>query len=469
MVLFIVALLMLLSSFILNSSLLAYGTYVLLGILLFGRFAARNWLGRLEVRREISRTMAEIGDKVSVSLTLRNAGAVPAIWLLAEDMLPRFALSVPHPRLRVKGKRIVMATVLPGREIAWRFSLECLERGCFQIGPTVLESGDVFGLHRRFRVAEPPQALLVLPRIVPLQGYELASRRPIGEAIVVHRLYEDPTRIAGVRPYEAGDPMSRVHWRATARTGQLHSKVYEATTLAGATIVLDFHDASYPNSGEPYRSELAVLAAASLANAVDEIGQQVGLATNAADAAERFRLEGWDMDLYSRRAARTAAQMEDDRDSPEPMIVQTRRGPDQLQRIRETLARAERSEAMTFPELILRLAGRLPRDATVVAILGDVSMETALVLGNLRRQGFAISVILVALTVHEAAKAHGRLLAEGVKDVRSLMSEEALPSICLQQVMGRGHFATEAEYEANLADKPEWMRQTPYEVESPEA
>ena len=46
----------------------------------------------------------------------------------------------------------------------------------------------------------------------------------VSAAQLVHRLYEDPTRISGVRPYEAGDPLNRVHWRATARTGALHSK-----------------------------------------------------------------------------------------------------------------------------------------------------------------------------------------------------------------------------------------------------
>ena len=43
-----------------------------------------------------------------------------------------------------------------------------------------------------------------------------------------------------MRAYEAGDPLKRVHWPATARTGQLQCKIYEPTTLTGATIVLDF-------------------------------------------------------------------------------------------------------------------------------------------------------------------------------------------------------------------------------------
>ncbi len=235
-------------------------------------------------------------------VTIRNGGAWPVPWVLAEDMLPRQALD--QRRLRVKGKRLKIAMLRAGQEVELRYTLVCLERGYFQIGPVTLESGDVFGLHRRFAVGTTPEFLLVCPRTVPLEGYELASRRPIGEVVLTHRLYEDPTRIAGVRAYEAGDPLNRVHWRATARTGQLQSKIYEPTTLSGATILLDFHKDNYPAEREPYRSDMAVMAAVSLANAVFEMGQQVGLVTNARDAADRIRREGWEVDPRTRQTAR---------------------------------------------------------------------------------------------------------------------------------------------------------------------
>jgi len=276
------AALLLLAAFFLESSLLAYATYVLLGVLVVSRLVARNWIANLSATRRCDITIAEIGNKVPVTLTIRNDGLLPVAWVLAEDLLPRPALEQRPPRLRVKGKRLMIAFIRAGGEATLRYTLGCQQRGYYQIGPVVLESGDVFGLHRRFRVETTPHFLLVLPRVVPLEGYELASRRPIGEVVLTHRLFEDPTRIAGVRPYEAGDPLNRIHWRATARTGQLHSKVYEATTLAGATILLDFHDGAYPSSREPFRSELAVTAAVSLANAVVEMGQQIGLVTTPA-------------------------------------------------------------------------------------------------------------------------------------------------------------------------------------------
>src|SRR5439155_2414541 len=114
------------------------------------------------------------------------------------------------------------------------------------------------------------------------------------------------------------------------------------------------------------------------------------------------------------------------------------------------------------------MAGRLPRDATLVALLGEVSIETATALGTLRRAGFAITAVLISLDVNALEKAHGRLLAEGVRDVRHLANEATLPTLCQQQVMGRGQFATAAEQAAVDDELPAWMLQTPYELDSAE-
>jgi uncharacterized protein (DUF58 family) len=268
-----------------------------------------------------------------------------------------------------------------------------------------------------------------------LQGYELASRRPVGEIRLAHRLFEDPTRIAGVRQYQRGDPLNRIHWRATARTGTLHSKTYEPSTIAGATIVLDFHKAGYTSRGEPFRSELAATAAASLANAVYETGQQIGLVTNGRDAADRIKLEGWDEDYRTRQAALRAPAMLDESTRLQPQVVRTRRGVEQFQLIRETLGRIELTDGLSLAQLVLEATDRLPRDATVLAVLPDVSVETALALGNLRRQGYAVSVVLILIAEENFEQTFGRLMAEGITDIRHLRDEKGLPTLCLNQAM----------------------------------
>ncbi len=428
------ACLLLLVALVFNLGLLAYAMYALLGVMITSRFLTRAWAESLSASRECNRVTANVGDTVAVVINVDNRGGLPVPWVLLEDLLPRHALVPPPPRLGVKGRRLQLA-MLGGRgRKTLMYQLQCNQRGYFQIGPLIVETGDLFGLHRRYRVVTEPHFLLVYPRALALEGYDIASRRPIGEVRISHRLYEDPTRIAGVRRYEAGDPLNRVHWRATARTGSLHSKVYEPSTVAGATILLDFYQDAYESRTHVFRSELAVTAAASLANAVYEMGQQVGLATNGRDAADRIRQEGWDYDIRSRQAARRAAEMLEHSDRLEPVVIETRRGPEQLMRILETLARVELTDGLNFAQLVGETTSRLPRDATVLAILPSVSTETAIALGNLRRHGFAVTVILNLYEVHEFEQAAGRLLAEGI-EARHLQNEASIVTLCRSYVL----------------------------------
>jgi len=428
------ALVLLLVSLVFNLGLLAYAMYVLLAVMMVSRWISRTWCDSLAAKRECNTLTAEVGQTIAVAVNVRNNGRLPIAWVLMEDLLPRSALLFNPPSLGVKGSRLQLASLKRGAGHGMLYQLVCNRRGYYQIGPLVLETGDVFGLHRRYRVATDPHYLLVYPKVVPLQGYDVSSRRPIGEVRMAHRLYEDPTRIAGVRQYQPGDPLNRVNWRATARTGILHSKVYEPSSVAGATIVLDFHQASYPAKDEPYRSDLAVTAAVSIANAVYLMNQQIGLVSNGRDAADRIRREGPQLDYRTRRAARAAAAMLESSDRLAPVVVQTRRGPEQFMRIREALARVELTDGFDLPALLSETQSRLPRDATVIVILSAVTDQAAIALGNLRRQGYAVTAILNFHGDYEYSVAAGKLLAEGIES-RHLNDEQSIVTICQRQLL----------------------------------
>ncbi|MCS6975449.1 MAG: DUF58 domain-containing protein [Gemmatales bacterium] len=421
--------LLIVAALVLQMGLLVYALSVLLAILLLSRYLANHGIENLHVERQCVGESARVGDVLTVRVTVTNRGKLPLPWVLIEDVLPPKAILQRPPRLKVEGRRIRIAMLSSGKTTTLRYEITFAMRGYYQIGPVLLETGDLFGFYRRYRIGAAPHFVLVVPKPVPMSGYDLASRRPIGEIRLLHKLYEDPTRIAGVRLYQTGDPLNRVHWRATARTMTLHSKVYEPSTIAGGTIVLDLHRDAYPARGEPYRSELAVTAAASLANTLCQLNQQVGLITNGRDAAERIRLEGWEGDYRTRRAARQEAVEEQTSDRLQPLVVETRRSAEQLQRILETLGRVELTDGLRFPDLVFETSHRMPRDATVIAVLGSVPPEIALTLGNLCRQGYAVTAILVLFEDKAREVALARLLQEGV-EVRHFQNEEELSRLC---------------------------------------
>src|SRR6516165_6084239 len=432
---FLGAILLLVIGIVFQLGLLVYAMYVLLGVMLVSRYLAREWIENVTAERECSRLTAQIGDKVAVIVNIHNRGKLPVAWLLVEDAVPREALVQRPPRISLDGRRINILQLAPGGQKSLLYQVTFLMRGYYQLGPLLVESGDLFGLHRRFRVETKPHFVLVFPKVIPLQGYDLASRRPIGEVRLTHRLFEDPTRISGIREYQPGDALNRVHWRATARTGSLHCKMYEPSCIAGTTLLLDFHAAGYAARSEPQRSDLAVTAAASLANAVYQMGQQIGLVTNGRDAADRILQEGYRHEFRTRSLALDTAKMQERSDRLRPVVVETRRGPEQLVRLLEALARLELTDGLTFPQLVVEATSRLPRDATVVAILPAVPPETAIALGSLKRRGCAVTAILVMYDDEDDAPAcMGRLLAEGI-DARRVENEAAIGSVCSAQMV----------------------------------
>jgi uncharacterized protein (DUF58 family) len=429
---FLIALFLIGLALALQAGLVAFAGYVLLGIYLISRWLARRWAEDLSAERTCKAEPHDIGETLEVVVTLRNTGNLPILWVLVEDLLPEWAMR-RSPRLTVKGKRIHVVNLRPKqtRPIKYRLTFEM--RGYYPIGPTMLETGDVFGLHRRHRIIGEPVYIMVYPKVLPLSKYDFASERPIGEVRLQNRLFEDVTRTAGVRQYMIGDPLSRIHWRATARTGELHSRIFEPTSLAGATILVDFHSSGYHSRGEPHRSDLAVTVAASIAYAISVLNQQLGLASNGRDAADRIREESLQkasgQEFETRDAIRSKFEMNEESYRIRPVTVDTRRGIDQFQKIREALARLELSDGLSFARLVLEMAPRMPRDATLLAILPQVPVDSAVALGTLRRQGFAITAILIGLDETAKLEAHGRLLAETIRDIRYVNSEAELMNL----------------------------------------
>lgn len=419
---------------------LVYGMYVVLGVLLVSRYLARVWTGHLSATRWTDGDSVRIGESVQVEVTVLNLGRWRVPWVLLEDSLPLQALRQHPPRIRVEGQSLLLAQLPARGQKTLAYEVRFLMRGYYQFGPLLLESGDLFGLHRRYRVITSPSCVLVYPKVVPLEGYDIASRRPIGEVRLSHRLFEDPTRIAGVRAYERGDPLNRIHWRATARTGSLQSKLYEPSCIAGATIVLNFHEGGFGLKNPVYRQELAITTAASLANAVYQMGEQIGLLTNGRDAAERIRYEGRHQEFRTRAIARAKAAELERSQRLQPVQVETRRGATQLEQILATLARLESTNGFEFPQLLAASTGRLARDATVIAVLADVSEETAIALGNLKRNGFAVTAVLVLYgetDYYDWAQPPewaARLLAEGI-DFRRVDDEPALSRLCAERIL----------------------------------
>ncbi len=413
---------------------LVYSAYVLLAIFWLSRYLSRRWTNSLFATRTMSATEIEVDHSVQIQLRLDNRDTLPILWVLVDDVLPRSALVGPPPALHVSGSHLRICSVPAKASRVLSYQLTARRRGYFQVGPAIAETGDLLGLHRRFRTLSAPAFLLVLPKLIPLAGYDIASRRPVGEVNVTYRLMEDPTMISGIRQYQHGDPLRSVHWRATARTGQLQCKQYQPTSVSGATVVLDLHNHSNPDHHEPVRSDLAVTAAASICHTLLLAQQQFGLISNGRDAADRIGQSVERADYSSLESAASDVAMRGTSDRLRPVVHAAARGPVHFTQIHKALARLERTSGLRLEELLLETQSRMPRDASVLVILQQVDEPAALALGLLRRQGYAVSAIVNNYENEAFTVAAARLMSQRVA-VYHLLEENSIPAICKSLVL----------------------------------
>jgi uncharacterized protein (DUF58 family) len=434
---FACAILVLIMAWWFQLGLLVYAGYVVLGLVLFSRLLTSAWSRQLAAERTSTISACEMGEKLRVTVAMENHGSFRIPWLLLEDSVPLADLNAQPPRLRIKGAWLSLARLRGGESKTFTYEIECQRRGYYQFGPLLTETGDLFGLQRTYRIITEPHFVMVYPKVLPLETYDIESPRPIGEVRLAHRLFEDPTRISGVRAFEHGDPINRIHWRATARTGTLQSKTFESSCVAGATILLDFHASGFPAQAQFYASELAITLAGTVAQAVCQMGQQAGLVSNGRDAVERMKFQGWDLTFKTREFAKRGLRAQHDNRRLAPVVVETRRDAGQFQRILETLARLELTEEFAFHEMVAEAGPHLPRSATVLAIVSHVSAESAAALGSLKRRGYSVLALVVTFGEPEhpdwAAPPEwaGRLLQEGVP-FRPIADEAAVSRFCAE-------------------------------------
>ncbi|MEO1529035.1 MAG: DUF58 domain-containing protein [Planctomycetota bacterium] len=401
--------------FIFGAALWILAGVVAIAVIGLNRFLAQTWAKCSVAKRLGGDAELKIGASLPIHVTVTNTSRVPVFWVLVEDLVPKWAMLYEPPTLEIDGPRLKVMLLWPGESRDVEYEVTCNRRGYFQIGPTVLETGDFMGLYRRYRVGTDPQYITVLPETVELTGYDISSRRPMGEIRMRDNIMEDPTRLRGIRRWQPGDPMRRIHWSATARTGVLHSKVYEPTSIAGATLVLDMHSDSNPLQHEPIRSDLAITAAASIANLLHDQSQPFGLVSNARDAVDRVRFDGWIGDHRVRDEAKQSATMMDANDRLRPVVMEADRGTLHLQEMRRTLARLERTDGMTLPELLSETEASISSETTVVAIVQTATPETLSALIGLARRGKAVAVIINTFDMNDYSAIAGPLIAADIQ------------------------------------------------------
>lgn len=221
-----------------------------------------------------------------------------------------------------------------------RYQMIFKNRGVYPIGPLHLESGDPFGLFERYSVQEHIEYLTVYPHILPLGELKLRPEDPFGDIASRRRIYDDSSRPIGVRQYHPEDGFRRVHWPATARTGELQTRIFQP--ISSQVMMVCLNAATFPERWQGVNPELLerlVDVAATVIYTGIRDGYSVGLLSNGGMAR-----------------------------SDQPYSLAPGRAPQQLSWLLQALAGVMPISTLDFEKYLLQAMPALPYGATLVVI-----------------------------------------------------------------------------------------------------
>ncbi|MEK7323662.1 MAG: DUF58 domain-containing protein [Chloroflexota bacterium] len=325
----------------------------------------------IKVQRTARTLRAEVGHVFEEQFVIDNTLPVPRLWLEVRDESP-----LPDSQ----GSRVI--TLLPGRQArSYRAMTRLTRRGVFPLGPTVIASGDPFGLFPVSRRLPTHSSLLVYPMIVHLPSFPSpAGLLPGGEALR-RRTHQITPNASGVRDYAPGDPLNRIHWVSTARRRRLMVKEFELDPMAQVWIFVDAAQAAQAAIAEPAKEIdpkdfWRAPATASLRPSTEEYTASI-----AASLARHFLRRGRAVGFVSSGATHD--------------ILPAETGGRQLGKILEALALFRAEGDLPILALITAQAKHLPRGSTIVVITPSVEQEVEVAIDYVQQRGLRPVAVLL--------------------------------------------------------------------------
>ncbi|HLU08501.1 MAG TPA: DUF58 domain-containing protein [Oceanobacillus sp.] len=262
---------------------LSYLLGALLIISLIWSWTAVRWVG---ITRRTRTRRAQVGRNLEEVFVVTNRSILPKLWLEIRD----------HSNMPGHRASHIVPALGPRASYRWYVDTPCTVRGEFTLGPISISSGDPFGLFSSPRTLAATSRVIVYPRTVPVDHFELPMGVLSGGDAQRRRAQTITTNAAGVREYAPGDAFNRIHWATTARRERLMVKEFEIDPMVDVWMFVDFSadslvefpnlrringtGAAIPTNGEipPSTEEYAVVIAASLAKHFIEAERALGFA-----------------------------------------------------------------------------------------------------------------------------------------------------------------------------------------------
>jgi uncharacterized protein (DUF58 family) len=324
----------------------------------------------IRVERSTRSLRASVGDLFEERFVVSNLWRLGRLWLeiFNESPLPAAA-----------GSR-VLSMISPRANRIYNARTWLTRRGAFSLGPTVIRSGDPFGIFRSQRSIEAAESLLVLPMLVNITAFPSPPGILPGGKAIRRKSYDVTPHAAGVREYATGDPLKRIHWPTTARRGQLMVKEFEQDPQAEVWIFIDAQRTVHLEAEYEPPSQIDWVLSKKPKIALPPSTMEYAVCI-AASLAHYF--------LAQRRAVGLAAA------GQVSISIPAERSERQEIKILETLAFVQGDGALSLGALVSVQAKQLPPGSSVILITPSTSREVILAAEELQRRNLHPIAILL--------------------------------------------------------------------------
>ncbi|PWA07044.1 hypothetical protein DCC39_16915 [Pueribacillus theae] len=220
-------------------------------------------LRNIQIERTFSSDLLQAGQPLEVTLHIRKS-YFPLFYVIIEDCM------TSRLKKHVTAQEGTKALFFPffKRNMHYTYHIPSLPRGDHLFTNVTIKTGDLFGFVEKKITIKKKQPLFVFPKVQKID-WKLASQGFSGTSnSFMRRTKNEASVVVGVRDYVAGDRMSWLDWKATAKRNKLLTKQFEQHASDRVVLFLDDSQESYKKNEEDLFEEAVSLSASLVAAAI---------------------------------------------------------------------------------------------------------------------------------------------------------------------------------------------------------
>jgi uncharacterized protein (DUF58 family) len=196
-----------------------------------------NTSRKLTSYQKVRKKEFNVGDTIEIETFTENDSLLPVPYVEVADLTLK---DINGGRNKTSA-----ATLMPSETELMKNKLQLNYRGVYDVGPVKIRVYDIFRVFSHEIMFYSDLSFKVYPRVYNFENFALKSIQSFGTLTVKQKAFEDYSAVSDIKKYFPGDSIKKVHWKISAKRGELFVKNYEMTGSASVCLFLDFKKDSY--------------------------------------------------------------------------------------------------------------------------------------------------------------------------------------------------------------------------------